>query len=283
MTCQRAREVEMAAYLADPTSSRWREFRAHFPGCEDCARVVAEWTALETALEGRGEGEGGGAHPDPERLAAFAESGPSLTRAEREELQRHLASCQTCADELAAIRAFDFERLEQSAPETAGQALRKVGDSLRQLGATLFGGGSPAGRGSFGEGIFSTPEPQLVFQSAEGAEGAEGGSESRASATLAGVLVARAGGLEGEVFPIARGETKLGRDPECRVRLEGIEYARLEASIRADESGIRITSHNRRRPVLVNGEPASSEPLGDGDRLQVGPQGFEVRLLADER
>jgi hypothetical protein len=276
MTCQRARDVEMAAYLADPTSSEWREFRAHFPECEDCSRVVAEWTAFETTLEAGGAG--GDAHPDPEKIATWAESPASLARAERDELSAHVESCRTCADEAAAIRAFDFARLEQGAPEASGGGLRKLGESLRRLGSTLLGSGPDASDRPLGEGIFTPPEPQLVFQSAEGAS-----ETGDSDAAPAGVLVALGGDLEGEVFPLSPGETRVGRGPDCRVRLRGVEYARLEASIRADAGGIHVTSHNRRNPVLVNGAPATSDPIGDGDRLQVGLQGFEVRLPTGER
>ena len=62
-----------------------------------------------------------------------------MATADYDRVRDHLDSCSTCADELAALSAFDFQRLEDSAPMTAGRAVRKLSGSLKGLRDSLLG------------------------------------------------------------------------------------------------------------------------------------------------
>ena len=48
MTCQRMRDIDLAAYIADPSMAEWAEFRDHYPECEECSQSLAERTAMVT-------------------------------------------------------------------------------------------------------------------------------------------------------------------------------------------------------------------------------------------
>ena len=60
MTCGKAFEVDLAAFLLEPRSGEWDAFRAHYPSCPECAAEVAAWTTLGTQL--------GSSHPTPDAL-----------------------------------------------------------------------------------------------------------------------------------------------------------------------------------------------------------------------
>ena len=140
MSCRRFEEIDPAAYLTEPGAERWQSFREHFPGCAMCAEAVAEWTALENALRASGDlPDPSGAHPAPERIAAMAKAPDSVPQQERRQIREHLDACRLCSDEYAALKSFDFEKLVATAPLTPRRALRKVADSVRDLGAVLVG------------------------------------------------------------------------------------------------------------------------------------------------
>lgn len=65
MTCSRSQDLDLAAYLVNPTDSEWDDFRGHFPTCVDCSAAVESWTKLERALRARAPETGEGPHPDP--------------------------------------------------------------------------------------------------------------------------------------------------------------------------------------------------------------------------
>ncbi len=102
MTCARAFEVDLAAFVRDARAAEWSAFREHYPRCADCAAEVRVWTELDQALAS-------GSHPTPDRLARFAAAG--LDTGAHREVTAHLASCPTCRDELTALRRFDFGAL----------------------------------------------------------------------------------------------------------------------------------------------------------------------------
>jgi hypothetical protein len=158
MTCRKALEVDLAAFLLDPRSAEWDAFRAHYPGCPECAAEVAAWTNLGTQL--------GSSHPTPEALLQWVDEPISLTSAERAAMRAHLARCRACADELRALGRF----------EGAWRATRAAAAPL--LGARL----EPA--------MTAEPSTRPAFPVTDSAETTSAGH--RASA-LRGARVSRAG------------------------------------------------------------------------------------------
>lgn len=107
MKCQQAFALDLAAFVVDPSADAWAGFRAHYPGCIDCAAEVAVWDEMQTFLRSGGPGTTT-VHPPKELLLRYAEHRASLSAIEAALVGKHLASCRTCPDELAALRTFDF-------------------------------------------------------------------------------------------------------------------------------------------------------------------------------
>ncbi len=104
MSCRRAFEVDLPAFLAEPGRPEHAGFRAHYALCAECAAEVAAWTELEASLGGVGA-----AHPEPAALLRFEDGAGGLGAQERARIESHLARCASCRDELASLRAFPFE------------------------------------------------------------------------------------------------------------------------------------------------------------------------------
>ena len=132
MSCRRAFELDLAEFVADPRASEFVAFLEHYPACAECSAEVRAWTELEAQLRG----EGASAHPDEATLLRFEQSPGSLGAAERSRVESHLATCHSCADELAALRAFDFAALAPGpapAVEAPGSPLAGLLGRLRGL------------------------------------------------------------------------------------------------------------------------------------------------------
>jgi hypothetical protein len=132
MTCRRAFELDLAEFVADPRAERFGWFLEHYPACAECSAELRAWSELEAQLRG----EAGSAHPDEEVLLHYEQSPDSLGTAERTRVATHLAACRSCADELAALRSFDFEVL---APAPAPAPARELASILAGLGERLRG------------------------------------------------------------------------------------------------------------------------------------------------
>jgi hypothetical protein len=100
VSCGRAYEVDIAAYLSDPRAAEQAEFRAHYPTCAVCAAEVRAWTELAVRLGA------GGQHPEPALLLRYEDARDQLDAAARDALRAHLAGCASCRDELVGLRTF---------------------------------------------------------------------------------------------------------------------------------------------------------------------------------
>ena len=117
MKCRKAFELDLADFVADPSSEACAAFRAHYPACEECAAEVAVWDEVQAFLRSGGPGATT-AHPPKELLLRYEEHRATLSAIEAAMLGKHLATCRTCPDELAALRTFDFSVVRrQPAPQ----------------------------------------------------------------------------------------------------------------------------------------------------------------------
>jgi hypothetical protein len=107
MACQRSREIDLPAFLAAPRDPEFDAFRLHYPRCAECAAEVRAWTELHEALAAP--------HPEPEQLARYAALAPQ----ERAAVERHVAGCPSCREELAQLAGFEPARLAAPAPTPA--------------------------------------------------------------------------------------------------------------------------------------------------------------------
>src|SRR5262245_29394372 len=104
MTCRRAFDVDLAGFLRDPRAPELAEFVDHYPRCPDCAGEVRAWTEVHLGLAA--------SHPAPADLLAFQDG--TLSEHGRAAVQRHVAGCPSCAEELRAVRRFDTGAMESS-------------------------------------------------------------------------------------------------------------------------------------------------------------------------
>ncbi len=100
MSCRRAYDIDLAAFVAEPHAPELAEFVEHYPRCAECAAEVRVWTEVHLALAGL--------HPDPAELLAYHDG--ALGDDARARLARHLATCPACAEELRALGRFDATR-----------------------------------------------------------------------------------------------------------------------------------------------------------------------------
>jgi hypothetical protein len=121
MSCNRAQQIDIDAFLVDSTAPELAEFRDHYPGCADCSATVADWSALGLALRSMsgptrssdasafGESADLSLHPDPWDLEMLIDP-PSMT-SELVTAAAHVETCGHCQSEMRLLRAFDASEL----------------------------------------------------------------------------------------------------------------------------------------------------------------------------
>jgi anti-sigma factor RsiW len=277
MSCEKVREIDLAAYLVDPDLPEWAEFREHYPTCPDCAEEGAAWSRVEASLRSTRDPHQE-AHPAVELLARFEDDPRALTPADWQRVDQHTRECRQCADELAALREFDFPAMEQASATTIGEAARELGRSAAELLRRLVKWAVPGPGDEAVSDFFGTREPDMVFQSREAASTESAGEKHAPLAVLASLE----GELAGSVFAVPAGESRIGRAKDCEIRIPSESLSRVEASIRAEPDAIEITALHEREPVRVNGEPVRSGPLRDGDLVQIGGERFQIRCVTSK-
>lgn len=110
MSCQRAFEIDLAAFLAEPRGSDFADFRDHYPRCAACSAEVRAWTEVEALLRA-GVSD---AHPEPRMLLRFADE--ALGDAEHASIAAHVDDCAPCRDELRALGDFVPDTLGAATP-----------------------------------------------------------------------------------------------------------------------------------------------------------------------
>lgn len=125
MTCRRAAELDLAAFVVDRMAAEWSSFRGHYPHCGSCAREVASWTRLMNTI--RDETPGSSVeHPAEERLLQFQTARASLSVLEQQAIDQHLRACAPCRTELKLLQTFNFGRLRAAEPKLAPRLLPRL-------------------------------------------------------------------------------------------------------------------------------------------------------------
>jgi transcriptional regulator with GAF, ATPase, and Fis domain len=83
-------------------------------------------------------------------------------------------------------------------------------------------------------------------------------------------LVVIGGPLTGARFPLTEPNTAVGRDPGNVVVLNDSSVSPHHCVLRWDGRDLTIRDLDRMNPCFVNGLPATTQPLADGDQIQVG-------------
>jgi Putative zinc-finger len=127
VSCTRSQEIDLLSFFEEPRRPELRAFCDHYPRCRECSAEVAAWDELIRRL---GDHAQAPSHPEPEVLARYDAQSAGLDPAERVRIERHLAGCAPCRDELRALRGFD------PAAARAGAGRRERPEPGRRDGAT---------------------------------------------------------------------------------------------------------------------------------------------------
>jgi DNA-binding CsgD family transcriptional regulator len=75
------------------------------------------------------------------------------------------------------------------------------------------------------------------------------------------------------------GVTRIGRSPQCELRLDDARVSRLHATLFLDALGLRIRDEGSSNGVFVNGRRArGTTVLSPGDHVAVATDEFEIKL-----
>jgi predicted component of type VI protein secretion system len=94
-----------------------------------------------------------------------------------------------------------------------------------------------------------------------------------------GVLVAVDGELEGEVFRVPDGESRLGRSEGCEVPLPSEWISREHAKVKHQDGMFVIAPLSDKNPTFVNDERTEGTELKDGDFVRLGRTTFRFRTV----
>jgi pSer/pThr/pTyr-binding forkhead associated (FHA) protein len=94
-----------------------------------------------------------------------------------------------------------------------------------------------------------------------------------------GVLVAVDGELEGEVFRVPDGESRLGRSDGCEVQLPSEWISREHSKLKHQDGIFVITALTDKNPTFVNNERTEGTELKDGDFVKLGRTTFRFRTV----
>jgi transcriptional regulator with GAF, ATPase, and Fis domain len=87
-------------------------------------------------------------------------------------------------------------------------------------------------------------------------------------------LIVIGGPLTGARFPLSESNTPVGRDPDNAVVLSDSSVSPHHCVLRWDGRHVTIGDLDRVNPTFVNGLPAQTQPLADGDQIQIGGTTF---------
>jgi hypothetical protein len=104
-SCLKSLELDLPAFLVEPHLEEWRDFRAHYPVCQDCSIVVANWSNVEAMMrEACGSAN---RHPDAEDLIALNRDGEGLAYSQYVATMRHLDGCPPCGEAMTLLGQLD--------------------------------------------------------------------------------------------------------------------------------------------------------------------------------
>jgi anti-sigma factor RsiW len=130
MKCRRAFATDLAAVLRGEEADD-RTFAAHVTTCADCAAEVGVWKELDAML--RAGAPTDATHPEPEALLALVDAPAALAAGARTAVERHIAACRVCADEVKSLRACDPRMVDAEGPAHADDGPTAMRGRLARL------------------------------------------------------------------------------------------------------------------------------------------------------
>lgn len=93
------------------------------------------------------------------------------------------------------------------------------------------------------------------------------------------LIVRTPGKMEGKAIPITLSQFLIGRDKQCQLRPASPVVSNRHCALQVREERAFVRDFESTNGTFVNDQSVKGEQeLHDGDRLQVGPMLFEVRL-----
>lgn len=89
------------------------------------------------------------------------------------------------------------------------------------------------------------------------------------------------GPVKGRSFDICHGRNILGSDSSCSVVIPSADVRPRHVSIMANDHGVTATLTDTASSLKVNGVLKESQPLVDGDLVELGPAAFRFRCLSE--
>jgi hypothetical protein len=137
-SCLKSLELDLPAFLVEPHLEEWREFRTHYPVCQDCSLVVSNWSGVESMVR---EACGGThRHPSADDLIALHRDGEGLAYSQYVSLMRHLDGCPPCSEAMTLLARYDRRPIGELLMKQARNGRRAVarGSAVRRwLGRML--------------------------------------------------------------------------------------------------------------------------------------------------
>jgi hypothetical protein len=123
-SCLKSLELDLPAFLVEPQLEEWRDFRRHYPVCQDCSLVVANWSKVEAMV--RAACGGPDRHPSSEDLIALHRDGEGLAYAQYVSLMRHLDGCPPCSEAMTLLSRLDRRPIAEVLMSRAAKGKRSV-------------------------------------------------------------------------------------------------------------------------------------------------------------
>lgn len=123
-SCLKSLELDLPAFLVEPHLEEWRDFRRHYPVCQDCSLVVANWSKVEAMV--RAACGGPDRHPCAEDLIALHRDGEGLAYAQYVSLMRHLDGCPPCSEAMTLLSRLDRRPMAEVLMSRAAKSRRSV-------------------------------------------------------------------------------------------------------------------------------------------------------------
>jgi pSer/pThr/pTyr-binding forkhead associated (FHA) protein len=93
------------------------------------------------------------------------------------------------------------------------------------------------------------------------------------------LLVLTAGKWEGKLIPLTTLPFLVGRDAQCHLRPASPLISKRHCALVVRDQQLMVRDEGSTNGTLLNGQPVAGEqPLADGDKLEIGPLLFQVKV-----
>ena len=96
-------------------------------------------------------------------------------------------------------------------------------------------------------------------------------------------IVVEDGPDAGATYELSLGESYIGREDDCAIRIDDEQVSRRQARITVREKGFLLEDLQSKNGTFLNGLPVERSPLKWGDRIRVGATSFLFLFFRDDK